>query len=52
MIEYETPRVFNRLAEIETTFKTKDEALADWASFRNNYAPDFTEFCNDIFGDG
>ena len=52
MIEYEPPRVFNRLAETEKTFNSKDEALKDWTSFRSNYAPDFTEFCNDIFGDG
>ena len=52
MIEFEPPRVYNRLAEIEKTFKTRDDALADIASFRSDYSPDFTEFCNDIFGDG
>lgn len=52
LIEHNPPRVYNRLAEIEKTFDSKDTALEDWSSLRSSYVPIFTEFCNDIFGDG
>ncbi len=42
----------NRLAEPEKFFKTKTEAQRDWEMFANSPDPDYSEFCNDIFGDG
>lgn len=42
----------NRLAEREKNFANQKEAEADWLAFCSNPVPDFTEFCNDIFGDG
>ena len=44
------PLMWNRLAEPEKNFKTLAEA--DWEAFRAAPNPDFSEFCNDIFGDG
>lgn len=46
------PLMWNRLAEPEKDFKTLAEAQADWEAFRAAPNPDFSEFCNDIFGDG
>ena len=46
------PLMWNRLAEPEKNFKTLAEAQADWEAFRAAPNPDFSEFCNDIFGDG
>lgn len=46
------PLMRNRLAEPEKNFKTLAEAQADWEAFRAAPNPDFSEFCNDIFGDG
>ncbi|MGM9601605.1 MAG: hypothetical protein ACI3W5_08525 [Faecousia sp.] len=43
---------WNRLAEREKSFNDREETEADWKSFCSNPIPDFTEFCNDIFGDG
>lgn len=43
---------WNRLAEPEKFFKTRTEAQQDWERFSNNPDPDYSEFCNDIFGDG
>ena len=45
------PLMWNRLAEPEKNFKTLAEAQADWEAFRAAPNPDFSEFCNDIFGD-
>lgn len=42
---------FNRLAVAEKRFKTLQECQEDLSSF-NETDFDFTEFCNDIFGDG
>lgn len=42
----------NRLAEPEKYFKTSTEAQQDWEAFQRNPDPDYSEFCNDIFGDG
>ena len=43
---------WNRLAEREKSFANRDEAEADWNAFLSDPVPNFTEFCNDIFGDG
>ena len=43
---------WNRLAEPEKQFKTKEDAKRDWELFPENPDPDYSEFCNDIFGDG
>ena len=43
---------WNRLAEREKNFANREEAEADWSAFCADPVPDFTEFCNDIFGDG
>lgn len=45
-------RFWNRLAEPEKHFSTRSAAKQDWEAFRNTPEPDYTEFCNDIFGDG
>ena len=42
----------NRLAEPEEYFKSRAEAQQDWEAFTFAPDPDYTEFCNDIFGDG
>ena len=42
----------NLLAEPEKEFETFQEVKSDWQSFCQEPKPDFTEFCNDIFGDG
>ena len=43
---------WNRLDEPEKQFKTKEDAKRDWELFPENPDPDYSEFCNDIFGDG
>lgn len=43
---------WTRLAEPEKQFKTKEDAKRDWELFPENPDPDYSEFCNDIFGDG
>ena len=43
---------WNRLAEPEKHFQTCAEAQQDWESFSNTPDPNYSEFCNDIFGDG
>lgn len=45
-------KFYNVLAEPEKYFKTKSDLEADWQAFRGMPDPDYTEFCNDIFGDG
>ena len=42
----------NRLAIIEKCFKNRKEAQADHDAFCLCPDPQFSEFCNDIFGDG
>ena len=39
---------WNRLAEPEKQFKTKEDAKRDWELFPENPDPDYSEFCNDI----
>ena len=36
----------------EKAFESEAEALEDYAAFLENPDPNFTEFLNDIFGDG
>ena len=43
---------WNRLAEPEKHFKTMEEVQQDWKAFLETPDPDYSEFCNDIFGDG
>lgn len=43
---------WNRLAEPEKQFNTREEAHQDWEAFSSNPDPNYSEFCNDIFGDG
>ena len=45
-------RFYNVLAEPERYFKNEQELLMDWEAFVATPDPDFTEFCNDIFGNG
>lgn len=40
------------LAEPERHFMTMAEARRDQEAFSHDPDPDFSEFCNDIFGDG
>lgn len=42
----------NRLFIKEKKFENQDAALDDMAQFYDIQDVDFTEFCNDIFGDG
>ena len=44
--------LWNRLAEPEKSFKTEDELQQDWQAFKTSATPDYTHFCNDIFGNG
>ncbi len=46
------PLMWNRLAEPEKEFKTLAEAQTDWEAFRATPDPDYSHFCDDIFGDG
>lgn len=52
LLNYEPPHIFNRIAEPEKVFATENECEDDWGAFKAHPVPDFTEFCNDIFGDG
>lgn len=45
-------KFYNVLAEPEKVFQSVEEMEADWLSFQASPDPDYTEFCNDIFGDG
>lgn len=42
----------NRLAEPEKRFETMEEVQQDRKEFFKSPDPDYSEFCNDIFGDG
>ena len=44
--------LWNRLAEPEKHFRIEEEVLQDWNEFLKAPDPDYSEFCNDIFGDG
>lgn len=52
MVELEDTCTFNRLAVVECRFKKHIELLEDYRRFETPQEVDFTEFCNDIFGDG
>ena len=52
LLSYEPPHINNRIAEPERVFNTEQECEDDWIAFKDHPVPDFTEFCNDIFGDG
>lgn len=44
--------VFNRLAVEETRFENRDAAVSNFVRFYEEKDMDFSEFCNEIFGDG
>lgn len=52
ILHYDPPRIHNRLAEPECSFDSLEELEKDWVKFCKEPRPDFSEFCNDIFGDG
>lgn len=52
MVELEGTCTFNRLAVVECRFKKHIDLLEDYKRFETLQEVDFTEFCNDIFGDG
>ena len=52
MIASEESYLYNQLAVEEKRFNRKREAENDRTSFPSARDVDFTEFCNDIFGDG
>ena len=52
MLTGDPAKFFNVMAEPEKFFKTKVELEKDWSSFKESPDPDYTQFCNDIFGDG
>ena len=43
---------WNQLAEPEKQFKTMEAGQQDWKEFLKSPDPDYSEICNDIFGDG
>lgn len=52
IIEEEPTYTYNRLAVADKGFDNKTEAEIDYEHFLSVPDTDFTEFCNDIFGDG
>lgn len=52
IIEEESNCTYNRLAIADKGFDNKTEAEIDYEHFLSVQDTDFTEFCNDIFGDG
>ena len=52
MLEFSEGNVYNRLAVEDKGFETLEAAKADFENFLVLPDTDFTEFCNDIFGDG
>lgn len=52
MIETDPLYTYNRLAVIDKRFKNKTGSPIDYEHFLSEPDTDFTEFCNDIFGDG
>ena len=52
IIEKEAACTYNRLAITDKRFDSKTEAEIDYEHFLSAPDTDFTEFCNDIFGDG
>lgn len=51
-IMFAPPHTFSQLAVQEKVFKTIEELRIDDENFEPSIDVDFTEFCNDIFGDG
>ena len=52
MVELEDACTFNRLAVVESRFEKHIDLLENFQRFQVPSEVDFTEFCNDIFGDG
>lgn len=52
IVELEGTCTFNRLAVIESRFEKHIDLLEDFKRFQIPNEVDFTEFCNDIFGNG
>lgn len=52
ILEWSNQLCRNRLAVHEESFETKEEAERDWITFQPSPCPNFTGFCNEIFGDG
>ena len=52
IIEEESTCTYNRIASADKGFDNKTEAEIDYEHFLSVLDTDFTEFCNDIFGDG
>ena len=52
IIEASGNLVSNTLLVEEKRFSKRKELIADRDSFQENRDVDFTQFCNDIFGDG
>lgn len=52
MIEYEKPLLWNRLAVVEKYFDSFEDLQADIEAFAEKPDPEFSRFCDDIFGDG
>ena len=52
MVELEDTCTFNRLAVVESRFEKHIDLLENFKRFQVPSEVDFTEFCNDIFGDG
>lgn len=52
MLSGDPAKFYNVLAEPEKFFASREELEKDWREFTALPDPDYTEFCNDIFGDG
>lgn len=52
IVELEGTCTYNRLAVVDSFFKKHNDLLEDFNRFQPPDEVDFTEFCNDIFGDG
>lgn len=52
IIEVEAPYTYNRLAVAEKGFDNRAEFEGDYKHFLSVHDTNFTNFCNDIFGDG
>lgn len=52
MLVYDPPVLWNRMAVIEKRFDSPEAMQADIEAFTANPDPEFSRFCDDIFGDG
>lgn len=52
MLQEDSGRFRNVLAELEKGFQNREEIEQDWETFKKVPDPQFTGFCDDIFGDG